>query len=54
LKPSFFIAVVIVLGVLFVYSWVERNINQRGCRECGFRISVEAAERQCPRCGAVM
>jgi hypothetical protein len=43
-----------VLGggsALLAYALIERRINQRACPQCGFRVSVDAAAEQCPRCG---
>lgn len=53
MKWGFLLTVIFGLAVLFVYSLVERRINQRACKGCGFRQSVDAVDEQCPRCGAV-
>ncbi len=53
MKWGFLLTVIFGLAVLFVYSALERRINQRACKECGFRASIDAVERAVPpmRCG---
>ncbi|MCI0489102.1 MAG: hydrogenase maturation nickel metallochaperone HypA [Blastocatellia bacterium] len=47
----------IILGILigaaglFMYSLIEKRINQTSCPGCGFRVSVDSPDRECPRCG---
>lgn len=41
-------------AVLFAYVLLERHINQRSCLECGFRISIDALDEDCPRCGSLI
>jgi hypothetical protein len=41
-------------GALIAYVMIERRINQRACSECGFRLSVDATDEQCPRCGSML
>jgi hypothetical protein len=45
------LTILIAVALLFVYTLIERRINQRPCSECGFRVSVDQPEEQCPRCG---
>jgi rubrerythrin len=40
--------------VLIAYSMFEKRINQRPCLECGYGVSVDATNEQCPRCGALV
>jgi rubrerythrin len=39
---------------LTAYVKVERRINQRPCPECGFRVSIDGLDEDCPRCGALI
>jgi Zn finger protein HypA/HybF involved in hydrogenase expression len=39
------------LGVYFI---IEKRINQRACLSCGYNISADAIEEQCPRCDALL
>jgi rubrerythrin len=48
------LAFVILGAVLFVYAFVEKRINQRGCPECGFRVSKDGLDEDCPHCGALI
>jgi len=48
------IAVVVVGAVLFAYAFLEKRINQRGCPDCGFRVSRDGLDEDCPRCGALI
>jgi rubrerythrin len=33
---------------------VEKRINQRPCPECGYRVSIDGLDEDCPRCGAMI
>ena len=46
----------ILLGtaVLIAYSKFEKRINQLACPECGYNISIDAIEEQCPRCDSIL
>ncbi|HST24278.1 MAG TPA: hypothetical protein VLR90_24460 [Blastocatellia bacterium] len=48
------LSVLIGAGVLFAYYMVEKRINQKACPECGFTMSVDAVEEQCPSCDALL
>jgi rubrerythrin len=48
------LAFVIVAAVMVAYAIVEKRINQRGCPECGFRVSKDGLDEACPRCGALI
>ncbi|MEW6207554.1 MAG: hypothetical protein AB1631_04250 [Acidobacteriota bacterium] len=51
---NFLIALVVAAAVLIAYSWIEKRISQRRCCECGFSMSVDMVEGECPRCGAAV
>ena len=53
MKWGFLLTAIFGLAVLLVYSLVERRINQRACKGCGFRQSIDAVGEQCPSCGTV-
>ncbi|MGA9771081.1 MAG: hypothetical protein WBV94_18750 [Blastocatellia bacterium] len=46
------LSVLIATGALVAYYVIEKRINQRACSECGFTLSVDAMEEQCPNCEA--
>ncbi len=48
------LAIVIVGAVLTTYAMVEQRINQRPCPECGYRVSIDGLDEDCPRCGAMI
>jgi rubrerythrin len=50
------IILAIVLGgaVLVAYVMVEKRFNQRACSECGYRVSTDALDEDCPRCGSLI
>ena len=51
MKTGLLLTILVALALLFVYTIIEWRINQRPCGECGFRVSVDNPEEQCPRCG---
>lgn len=50
----------LLLAILFsgvaltTYAFVERRINQRRCPECGFGVSKDGLDEDCPRCAAII
>jgi rubrerythrin len=45
----------LIVGVfLAAYVMFEKRINQRLCPECGFRVSIDGLDEDCPRCGSVI
>lgn len=48
------LSVMIGAGVLIAYYLIEKRINQRACTECGFTMSLDAIEEQCPNCDALL
>lgn len=46
--------VIISVAALVAYSITEIRVNQRTCRVCGFRMSIDSPEEQCPKCGATI
>jgi Zn finger protein HypA/HybF involved in hydrogenase expression len=48
------LSVLIGAGVLIAYYLIEKRINQRACTECGFTMSLDAIEEQCPNCDALL
>lgn len=43
-----------VSTVLIAYVLIEKRINLRPCHECGFRVSIDGLDEDCPRCGALI
>ena len=39
-------------AALIAYAMIEKRINQRACDGCGYRVSADAVDQRCPRCGA--
>jgi hypothetical protein len=48
------LAILGVSAVLITYVMIEQRINLRPCPECGFRVSIDGLDEECPRCGAVI
>lgn len=48
------LAIIAVAAVLIGYVMIEKRINLRPCRECGFRVSIDGVDEDCPRCGALI
>lgn len=46
------LAILIVGAVLVAYALVEKRINLRPCPECGFRVSIDGRDEDCPKCGS--
>jgi rubrerythrin len=46
--------VIIGVAALVAYSITEIRVNQRTCRVCGFRMSIDSPDEQCPKCGATI
>jgi rubrerythrin len=45
----------LVAGVVLVaYVMIERRISQRPCPECGFRVSIDGLDEDCPQCGSLI
>ena len=40
--------------VLVAYSLIEKRVNQQACAVCGYRVSADAINQACPRCGAAI
>ncbi len=51
MRLAFLLTVIIGGAVLIAYCWLEQRVNQRACLACGYRVSVDASEDGCPRCG---
>ena len=47
---ALFLLIVFGSAVLMAYLIVEKRINQRACPECGFKVSIDAQDGDCPRC----
>ncbi|HKP84939.1 MAG TPA: hypothetical protein VJZ26_02510 [Blastocatellia bacterium] len=47
------LAVLLASAALVAYSKFEKRINQRACPECGYTVSVDAVEEQCPSCDLI-
>jgi len=48
------LAILLGAAALVAYSMIEKRINQRVCPECGYTISLDAVEEQCPRCDSIL
>ena len=48
------LSILVAAGVLIAYYMIEKRINQRACPECGYTISLDAVEEQCPNCDALL
>lgn len=48
------LAILGVGAVLISYVILDRRINLRGCPGCGFRVSVDGLDEDCPRCGTLI
>ena len=48
------LAILGVTAVLIGYVMIENRINLRPCPECGFRVSKDGIDEDCPRCGALI
>jgi hypothetical protein len=48
------LAILGVTAVLIGYVVIEKRINLRPCPECGFRVSIDGLNEDCPRCGAMV
>jgi rubrerythrin len=45
----------LIVGILLVaYVMLEKRINQRACAGCGFRVSIDGLDEDCPRCGSLI
>lgn len=44
------IAIVVLAAFLFTYMWLEKRIGQRRCAACGFGVSLDSPDPDCPRC----
>ena len=49
-----FFSILLGAAVLIVYSLIEKRINQRPCPDCGYAVSVDSINEQCPRCAALI
>jgi len=41
-------------AVLIAYVMIEKRVNLRPCPECGFRVSIDGLDEDCPRCGMLI
>jgi hypothetical protein len=48
------IAILCVSAVLTGYVLIEKRISLRPCPECGFRVSIDGRDDECPRCGILI
>lgn len=44
----------IITALLTAYAKVEGRINKRPCPECGFRVSKDGPDEDCPQCGSLI
>jgi Zn finger protein HypA/HybF involved in hydrogenase expression len=56
MTPTMGIALAILIGggLLLAYVRIERRVSQRRCSECGFRVSIDGPDEDCPRCGSLI
>lgn len=48
------VAILIWAGVVLAYVMIERRVSLRPCSECGFRVSIDGLDEDCPRCGSLI
>lgn len=48
------VAILVVGAVLIGYVIIEKRINLRPCPECGFRVSIDRLDEDCPKCGSLI
>ena len=48
------IAILCVSAVLTGYVIIEKRISLRPCPECGFSVSIDGRDEDCPRCGVLI
>lgn len=48
------LAMLLVAAVLVGYVLIEKRINHRACPECGFKVSIDSPDGDCPRCQPVL
>ena len=48
------LAVLVVSAVLIAYVVIEKRINLRPCPECGFGVSIDGLDEDCPKCGSLI
>lgn len=48
------LAIVIGSVVLIGYVIIEKRVNQRACPGCGFGVSLDGPDEDCPRCGSLI
>jgi uncharacterized paraquat-inducible protein A len=48
------LAILGVSALLIGYVVIDRRISLRPCPECGFRVSIDGLDEDCPRCGALI
>lgn len=46
------LAIAVVSAVLIVYAMIEKRINQHRCPCCGYGVSKDALDDDCPSCGS--
>lgn len=51
---SVLLAILCVSAVLICYVIIEKRISLRPCGNCGFRVSIDGGDEECPRCGSVI
>lgn len=48
------LAILGVSAVLIGYVIIDRRISLRACPECGFRVSIDGRDEDCPHCGTLI
>ena len=48
------LAIMVVSAALIAYVMIEKRINLRPCPECGFRVSIDGLDEDCPKCGSLI
>ena len=54
MKLTLLFTIIIGGALLIAYCLIEKRINQKPCLACGFRVSVDVIDDQCPRCGSAI
>jgi hypothetical protein len=48
------LAAVIIGFILVAYVMIEKRVNQRSCAACGYKVSVDGPDEDCPRCRSLI
>jgi Zn finger protein HypA/HybF involved in hydrogenase expression len=49
-----FLAALIIGLLLAAYVMIEKRVSQRSCPACGYKVSVDGPDEDCPRCQSLI